>query len=238
MAAVGTLTDGGRNHDMCSLPLQSPHLLSCIRPTCTLTDRIPVEIRNRIYELVYAPDDDFPGTVELFSKTPVSDADNVLVYHNMGPPNKHLLLTCRQILSEARAMYKYYYRSFWKNTNFSIDLNHEWNSGTCDIARSKLHSLREQDLKNITRLRFSVRDAQWRLFQKNGPWYLHRRTWVQYLVFSRYLTGGSLPVEEYYSKEEAVNANELARIDGTLFSMKEQIDYLVVEGCKYGKCDE
>lgn len=63
--------------------------------------RMPPEIRNHIYELAFEP-----------------DADTVDLLHAQ-PPTKDLLLSCRQINSEAREIYREAYRGYWTQTKFT-----------------------------------------------------------------------------------------------------------------------
>ncbi|KAK5731713.1 hypothetical protein LTR17_011184 [Elasticomyces elasticus] len=63
---------------------------------------MPPEMRNRIYELVFA--------------TKPEEADLL----NPMPPTKQLLLACAQIYHEARGLYNTARRSYWRETHFTV----------------------------------------------------------------------------------------------------------------------
>ncbi|KAK5678692.1 hypothetical protein LTS10_009136 [Elasticomyces elasticus] len=63
---------------------------------------MPPEMRNRIYELVFA--------------TQPEEADLL----NPMPPTKQLLLACAQIYHEARGLYNTARRSYWRETRFTV----------------------------------------------------------------------------------------------------------------------
>ena len=64
--------------------------------------RLPAEIRNGIYELVFQVS---------------SDTVNLLEAH---PPEKAILLTCRKIHEETKLMYRGAYRKYWTDTRFTL----------------------------------------------------------------------------------------------------------------------
>ncbi|KAK3623563.1 hypothetical protein LTR56_021526 [Elasticomyces elasticus] len=64
---------------------------------------IPPEMRNVIYELVFSVDR--RGLVDLIDS---------------APPSKSILLTCREIYTEAAKMHKHAYQDYWRSTPFSL----------------------------------------------------------------------------------------------------------------------
>ncbi|KAF2166747.1 hypothetical protein M409DRAFT_54536 [Zasmidium cellare ATCC 36951] len=70
---------------------------------CLLLDKMPAEIRNRIYEYAFAPDDD--KEVELADGT---------------PPTIDLVLANRQIHNESIGLYALAHLDYFRNTNFCI----------------------------------------------------------------------------------------------------------------------
>ncbi|KXS93840.1 hypothetical protein AC578_5328 [Pseudocercospora eumusae] len=101
---------------------------------CYLLEKTSPELRNRIYELAFAPEDE------------VNDADEVSLCKAKSPP-KDLILTCRQIHREAAKMYKAEHQRYWKSTKFFL-CGHEANKNP-----EALHALQEEDLEHVTRLR-------------------------------------------------------------------------------------
>ncbi|KAF2207323.1 hypothetical protein CERZMDRAFT_102600 [Cercospora zeae-maydis SCOH1-5] len=71
---------------------------------CNIFDKLPAEMRNKIWELSFANDHE---EVELW---------------NLSPPNKSLLLTCKQARSEAGGLYPDAYRAYWATSRFKITL--------------------------------------------------------------------------------------------------------------------
>ncbi|EME82714.1 uncharacterized protein MYCFIDRAFT_196199 [Pseudocercospora fijiensis CIRAD86] len=103
-------------------------------PPCYLLKKIPAELRNRIYELTFAPDDE------------QNEAGEVSLCKAKSPP-KDLLVTCRKIHGEAAKMYKAEHQRYWRSTKFKIDRDEgEMYSGALD-------ALREEDLDHVTQLR-------------------------------------------------------------------------------------
>ncbi|GIZ42828.1 hypothetical protein CKM354_000608200 [Cercospora kikuchii] len=75
---------------------------------CSFLEKLPAELRNEIYELVFtSDDDDFEGWVEL------EDAE---------PPSRALLWTCQQIKTEATQIYEEACSKYWTETSFRVTL--------------------------------------------------------------------------------------------------------------------
>ena len=72
--------------------------------SCPLLE-LAAELRNSIYELAFTLDDD--------------NGIGVLLEDAAGP-SKALLLTCRQIYSEARIIHKQAYQCYWRQTLFIV----------------------------------------------------------------------------------------------------------------------
>ena len=74
--------------------------------TCALLKKLPAELRNQIYELVFSPNHRKDDSVELRDAT---------------PPEGSLTRSCRQIYREASAMYRRAYRDYWTTTPFKME---------------------------------------------------------------------------------------------------------------------
>lgn len=78
---------------------------------CLLLKKLPGELRNCIYELVFAE----PDVVNL---------------RHAKLPSRNLLLTCRKVYGEAQKIYVDYCCRYWKDTEFIIvfngDANHDY----------------------------------------------------------------------------------------------------------------
>ena len=72
-------------------------------PKCYLTS-VAAEVRNAIYAEVF--------------KVPEGNGQVLLV--EAKPPEKTLLLTCRQVYEEARGMYRKLYREYWAEVSFAF----------------------------------------------------------------------------------------------------------------------
>lgn len=98
---------------------------------------LPAEMRNNIYELVYAID---------------TSEDNEIDLLTAKRPSNALILTCRQIHNETAKIYKSSYRDFWSKSSFV--LHTEWQIDYLNPERSENHlqCLRAQDIQHITRL--------------------------------------------------------------------------------------
>lgn len=71
---------------------------------CLFLNKLPAEMRNNIYELVFQRED---------------DTDRVWLHHAQ-PPSKILLLTCQQIRHEAIKPYKKAAHEYWTETQLEI----------------------------------------------------------------------------------------------------------------------
>ncbi|KAF7188534.1 hypothetical protein HII31_10196 [Pseudocercospora fuligena] len=116
--------------------MAQPRLSTPSQDPCYLQEKLPAELRNEIYELVFttgtpeSTQGNGPATVDLFHAT---------------PPSKALTLTCRQFHAEAHDMYKTAYQSYWKTTSFTVNGN--------SMTRNAISRLRVQGLQHITKLK-------------------------------------------------------------------------------------
>ncbi|KAK5719217.1 hypothetical protein LTR15_007740 [Elasticomyces elasticus] len=97
------------------------------QPLTLLT--IAPELRNTIYELVFAAD---AGPVKLLEAS---------------PPEKALLQVCKQTLNEAAGLYVAAFRSYWQGTTFTIHCT----TGSVNIALHRV-KFNMQDVKQIRTL--------------------------------------------------------------------------------------
>lgn len=72
------------------------------QPSCLLF-KLPPELRNYIYELIFAT----PDTID---------------FVDACSPPKDLVLTCRRLHTEMTGLYKEAYRAYWSETTFEIDM--------------------------------------------------------------------------------------------------------------------
>lgn len=76
--------------------------------------KLPGELRNRIYELVFAHDNEPVNVEDAFSPS-----SNVLA--DAAPPSLALLRTCRKLYHESKGYFSVPYRNYWRK-EFVIDL--------------------------------------------------------------------------------------------------------------------
>lgn len=72
---------------------------------CHFFDKLPPELRNEVYKLAFASDDDSKG-IRLI---------------DAAPPSKALIVTCRQTHAESAKLYKAMYRDYWRTNKFLIE---------------------------------------------------------------------------------------------------------------------
>lgn len=104
---------------------------------------IPPEIRNNIYDLVFAPDGAGEEIELVGAKT----------------PDKSLVLSCRQIYREVKYVYRAACRSFWRETKFVITLEvtdyydeKMWDENL-DAVCTQVKGMAGQDVGQINHLR-------------------------------------------------------------------------------------
>ncbi|KAH9826327.1 putative RNA binding protein [Teratosphaeria destructans] len=118
--------------------------------------RLVAELRNQIYQLVFTADID-------------SDLEEVDLIHAHPPAAGGLLLTCRQINSEAKGIYKHNLRAYWLNTHFYI-LEDDFDEKIISAKQSFNHS---QHFVLINHLVLHARDTDyWATHTRghNGAW--------------------------------------------------------------------
>ncbi|KAK4496208.1 hypothetical protein PRZ48_012188 [Zasmidium cellare] len=130
---------------------------------CLLLDKLPAELRNRVWEFAFAPDDD--SEVELAEAT---------------PPSKNLLLTCRQIYDESYGLYQPAYRDYFRTTKFRItyQINRVGFTtyATSTFGNSPLLRYPRALVEQITRMTFVIErphqraDDTLELVDKRGGW--------------------------------------------------------------------
>lgn len=94
---------------------------------------LPAELHNTIYELVF---------------TPAHDANTLIDIRTAEPPSKALLLSCRQLNTEAHGLHLQAYRTYWTTTSFTLDLR------TLDLGPSDLRQIRgmTRDLAHVQKM--------------------------------------------------------------------------------------
>lgn len=99
--------------------------------------RLPGELRNQIYELLYEDD----------IKT------EIIKIANASPPSPDLLLTCKQAHNEARCYYLQASRQYWTQNEFVVSHASANDGGELELAqKSCCASLHHRDLDQITKL--------------------------------------------------------------------------------------
>lgn len=132
---------------------------------------LPAELRNCIWELAFTS----PSSVDFL---------------NTGPPSKSLLLTCRQVHSEAKGLYNAGFRAYWSTTLFTIDVFDELPDATTldhtdDLRKdlneakkaqvyAKIEGVRDEDVAHISHVLIpSIHESDyWRLGE-----YISRKVW-------------------------------------------------------------
>ncbi|CAK1356834.1 unnamed protein product [Cercospora beticola] len=110
-----------------------------VESECLFLDMLPAEMRNNIYELVYAND---------------TSEDNEIDLLNAEPPSNALILACREIHDEATGIYKSSYREFWSQSTFSLPYPQLRND-----CQRRLQRHRSEDLHHITQFQISMKAA-------------------------------------------------------------------------------
>lgn len=121
---------------------------------CYLTT-IPPELRNRIYDMVFAIEEDAEQDLE-----------------KATPPSISLLVTCRQIHHEAGQLYNEACRRFWAETNFTINVNADDGETEMDEIVRCMKNTTVESLTKMTVVSnsFWIDDLSARMFLKNGVW--------------------------------------------------------------------
>lgn len=127
------------------------------RPFCPLLDKLPAEMRNRIYEYVFATEDNGDDTIDLAAQD--------------DPPSKNILRTCRQVHAEAAQLYKKTYQAYWTSKNFFLQAREEDLRACMDT----LSVYRGEDLDHINSLVLLVSRpkqglVEFDLLDKRGGW--------------------------------------------------------------------
>lgn len=117
------------------------------RPSSCLLTELSAEMRNHIYELAFTPD---------------TDSAQQIAIEATSPPSKALLLTCKQINSEARGLYKSAYRSYWTDVHFTLDLEKYLEKDPEDFVRiDDLNAIRDVLVQQ------GPRGEQWQYYPRN-----------------------------------------------------------------------
>ena len=98
---------------------------------------LPREVRNRIVVYVSGRE----PTVELLSAE---------------GPNKALMMTCRQLYSEAGFEYRSKFRAFWTESDLTMDIFAVSRRPPKNVQQQLIARLDEQSLARITKLRIAV----------------------------------------------------------------------------------
>ncbi|KAK4626505.1 hypothetical protein CLAFUW4_04989 [Fulvia fulva] len=136
--------------------------------------KLPAELRNEIYGLVFT------------SEYRDADAVNLLT---ATPPPKNLLLTCKAIHSEAGKLYKTCYQSFWSETHFVL-----FQRSGYSIQKAQMKSLGALDAIGLDHIRdlrvlwHGDTDSFHQLLDFRGGWVLTERRFPR--LFYRYKPGG------------------------------------------------
>lgn len=86
--------------------------------------KLPGELRNRIYELVFENSSDTINTVEAFFPSKASESDTVtqLRKASAAPPSVALLCSCQKIYGESKGIFAKAVRHYWKK-EFTVTLD-------------------------------------------------------------------------------------------------------------------
>ena len=116
---------------------------------CRLLE-LPAELRNHIYELAFTTDYEDNEKIDLIAA---------------NPPNKELLLACRQIYNEAAQIYNASYRDFFKTRNFYLKYEDPVSSS------SPVEQLNDSALENVVNLEIRLPGGRTlRMLEKPGEW--------------------------------------------------------------------
>ncbi|KAK5121166.1 hypothetical protein LTR85_005650 [Meristemomyces frigidus] len=161
---------------------------------CRLLNR-PAELRNRIYELAFTTDIDTGVGIALGTA---------------AGPSKALVITCRQIYSEARTLHEQASRQYWKHSTFVLDQRPR----IC--ARSKIQALGVENVNAITSLILLARgpggslalhrpmgDGRWSRMDYHSM--LHLKPWFEEMMgFAYRQIGGMQVIQEYFGPDDTL----------------------------------
>ena len=102
---------------------------------CHLLDS-PPEVRNRIYDYLFA----IEPTADLLTVT---------------PPEKALIVTCRQIYEEAKHMYRVRFRAFWMDTTFETNLVESPETVSDLKLEKRIADIDERNIVRIKKIQFT-----------------------------------------------------------------------------------
>lgn len=115
--------------------------------SCLFLTKLPAELRNAIYELVFKPEtnDEDIGGADIRTAT---------------PPNKNLILVCRQISQEATKLRRDAYRRFWRTTHFKLSFKPFEDTQTKQDCRLVVDQLDQCDIENISQITIQIKIKQ------------------------------------------------------------------------------
>lgn len=131
-----------QDHNIVTTPDASLEAVSNRQPRQTTLLGIPRELRNKIFEYVYATPHSVSITVTTAWSPPFnSEASTSL---SQAPPCKDPILVCRQLYAEMGKMQARAFRQYWSNTVFEVSLR-----DIAPLPASKLYIISDDNLKHV-----------------------------------------------------------------------------------------
>ncbi|KAF2166750.1 hypothetical protein M409DRAFT_22804 [Zasmidium cellare ATCC 36951] len=139
---------------------------------CPLFEKLPPELRNEIYRLTFT----------------VEDEGKDIRLRDAAPPEKAILLTCKQAHTEAAKLHKIMYRDYWRKTTFSVQQHrHPRLVLTRRILEDHVEIHRPVDVNHIEHLTLTLKYAhateRLHLEDSRGIWRFAREGfWDRYVA--------------------------------------------------------
>ncbi|KXT00930.1 hypothetical protein AC578_5700 [Pseudocercospora eumusae] len=129
-------------------------------PPCYLLQKLPPELRNNIYEVVFT-----------FDHVKEDHTNDVDVWTAVKKLPNSLLFTCRTIQAEATKMFAASLKNFWSTHNFVItEPACYYGKGVREPDLKPLQKLTDDDIRCMKSLRFQQGSQSWCLLHNRGGW--------------------------------------------------------------------
>ena len=136
-----------------------------------ILDNLPAELRNEIWKLAFTLKNNWDEEADLVSAC---------------PPSKSLMLTCKQVRSEARGLYIGAYRRYWQSTRFKVTFKAGVQIDTCSLSTANLDNVRHITIYHELEYRWRGTKVKCaiQMIDPKGVWYGTSENLDWYLVAS------------------------------------------------------
>lgn len=158
-------------------------------PPCYLLDKLPPELRNRIYEFVFT-----------FDHIKGDHNDEIDVCTAVKEQPNSLLFTCHTIQAEAKKMFKAELNAFWSTHNFVVTESAYYHGeGFRKPDLETIKKLTDDDIRYMKSLKFEQGSHIWHLVHNQGGWRYEQHVTVSGFPFPIVVTDWLRP-RYFYSK--------------------------------------